>query len=218
MSRSGRKPKLSAELTDKICRSIRDGNFPSVAARAHGIDDSTFFRWLKAGEDGAVEFNGTPLTPQRHEEFRAFRRAILEAEAWAELLLVGTVRKAAFEITKDAVTGEPIVVIKDWRAAQVMLSTRFRKRWAPDLEDDGEVPAGGAKVVTKKTVVFGARYAPDGQLRVPTLPPPRALGPVQTPAPAGVIDVSQAPPGESRAASETVSEPAPQHRPVLPDV
>jgi len=218
MDRRGRKPKLTPELTDKICRSIRDGNFPSVAARAHGIDDSTFFRWLKAGEDDAADFNGTPLTEKRHEEFRAFRRKILEAEAMAEVLLVGTVRSSAFEITQNA-DGTPRVIIKDWRAAALLLSTRFRKRWAADIEEDPLAPASARG--SKRPVVFGARYAPDGQLRVPTLPPQRTLAPapVQTAAPGGGADGGpQGASGESRAAGAAVPIVVSESRARVPDV
>jgi hypothetical protein len=48
-----RKPKLPAEaVLVKILKAIGAGAFPYVAARAHGVPPSTFFRWMELGAKG----------------------------------------------------------------------------------------------------------------------------------------------------------------------
>jgi transposase len=48
--------KLTEEVHDKIVDLIRAGNYASVAARASGIGERTFWRWMKDGEDSDKEF------------------------------------------------------------------------------------------------------------------------------------------------------------------
>jgi transposase-like protein len=48
----GRRTKLTPEVQKSIVKLIRDGAYDYQAARANGIDDSTFRRWLRAGERG----------------------------------------------------------------------------------------------------------------------------------------------------------------------
>lgn len=45
----GRTCKLTPELTEKICKIIKDGNYSKVAAAACGICEKTFYNWLKKG-------------------------------------------------------------------------------------------------------------------------------------------------------------------------
>ncbi len=48
----GRRTKLTAEVQEGIVDLIRQGAYDYQAARANGIDDSTFRRWMRAGERG----------------------------------------------------------------------------------------------------------------------------------------------------------------------
>lgn len=73
-----RKTKLTPETRDTIAESIRHGAFASVAARAAGIDNATFYRWLAAGEAG-------------REPYRAFREMVLTAAAEARQQAEATV-------------------------------------------------------------------------------------------------------------------------------
>lgn len=48
----GRRTKLTAEVQEGIVDLIRQGAYDYQAAWANGIDDSTFRRWMRAGERG----------------------------------------------------------------------------------------------------------------------------------------------------------------------
>jgi hypothetical protein len=93
---------LGAELREEICRLIRAGNFPAIAARSAGIAESTFYRWM---ERGRSEAKGPYLK---------FYEAIKEAEAGGEVHLVAVLRKHATD---------------DWRAALALLERRHSDRW-----------------------------------------------------------------------------------------
>lgn len=45
----GRKSKLTPQLTDQLCRHLKNGAFDYAAARAVGIGKATFYRWLERG-------------------------------------------------------------------------------------------------------------------------------------------------------------------------
>ena len=45
----GRHTKLTPELTKKMCKIIKDGNYSKVAAAACGICEKTFYSWLEKG-------------------------------------------------------------------------------------------------------------------------------------------------------------------------
>lgn len=53
-NRRGRRTRpLTASLIRKICALIeQEAVFPVTAARAYGIDDSTFYNWLRYGDEG----------------------------------------------------------------------------------------------------------------------------------------------------------------------
>jgi hypothetical protein len=46
----GRPSKLTPEIQDRICASLRAGNYACVAARLAGIAESTFYDWLEQGK------------------------------------------------------------------------------------------------------------------------------------------------------------------------
>ena len=49
---AGRKTKLNPELQEEIVKRIRAGNYIRVACQAVGISHTTYFDWLKKGEEG----------------------------------------------------------------------------------------------------------------------------------------------------------------------
>ena len=103
-----RPSKLNPEVSEKIVRAIRAGNYPEVAARHAGVHPATYYRWMERGE-----LEGSAVEDDPYRQFRAeVDRAIADAEA-AE---VGLVIKAA----RDG----------DWRAAAWLLERRFSERWA----------------------------------------------------------------------------------------
>jgi hypothetical protein len=97
-----RPTKLTKELTEKICRAIRAGNYPAVAALSVGVSQSTFYRWM---EEGRSRESGI------HHDFY---EVVKEAEAEAEARAVALLAKAGS---------------RDWRAALSMLERRFAERW-----------------------------------------------------------------------------------------
>ena len=68
----GRRSKLTPEVQEKICEYVRLGATYEVAARAAGIDESTFYRWKALGEKAR--------SGKYREFFKALRRAEAEGE------------------------------------------------------------------------------------------------------------------------------------------
>ncbi len=102
-----RPSKLTAEVSEKIVRAIRAGNYPAVAAAHTGVHPSTYYRWMERGElDGDAP---------EDDPYRRFRAEVERAIADAEAAEVGLVLKAA----RDG----------DWRAAAWLLERRFSERW-----------------------------------------------------------------------------------------
>lgn len=66
--------RLTLALQEKIAAFIRAGGFAHVAAEAAGLPREVFARWLERGE-----------RPEAPANYRAFARAIREAEAQARL-------------------------------------------------------------------------------------------------------------------------------------
>ena len=102
-----RPTKLTAEVSEKIVRAIRAGNYPEVAAGHAGIHAATYYRWMERGE---LEGDAPEDDP-----YRQFRAEVERALADSEAAEVGLVVKAA----RDG----------DWRAAAWLLERRFGDRW-----------------------------------------------------------------------------------------
>ncbi len=97
----GRPTSLTPEVSAKICKLLRAGNFRETACAAAGVDARSLRNWLKRGAAG-------------EEPFRKFSEDLDEAEAAAEGTLVVKIQKGALE---------------DWRAAAWLLERRGSKRW-----------------------------------------------------------------------------------------
>lgn len=102
-----------------IVEAIRTGNYAEVSARAAGIHETTYYRWMETGE--ADEEQG------RDTAYRQFREAVLTASAEAETTAVVTLREA---------------MPTDPRLAILYLERRFPDRWHRRERHDVNVGGG----------------------------------------------------------------------------
>lgn len=100
---AGRPSKLTPEIQERICQLVRAGNTVEVCAEAAGIAPATYYGWMQQG----IEGDGV------HGEFR---RAVEQARAEAEAILVGRVQRAAQS--------------GSWRAATWLLERQWPEHWA----------------------------------------------------------------------------------------
>ena len=124
------KTKLTEERQDSICRFIRAGNYAVVAAGCAGIEERTYYNWLKRGEEAK---SGIFL-----QFFQAVKKAKDDAEAERVLKIrsvaMGEAPAELIEI-KDKKTGEVTRQITkymkpDWFAAAWLLERQHPARWA----------------------------------------------------------------------------------------
>lgn len=97
-----RPTKLTQEVHDLIVEAVRAGNYYEVAARAAGVEASTFYKWMKRGREG------------KGKRYVEFFHAVEQARAEAERESVEIVRNAAK---------------KDWAAASWWLERIAPARW-----------------------------------------------------------------------------------------
>jgi hypothetical protein len=97
-----RPSKLTKEVSEKICQTIRAGNYPAVSALSCGISESTFYRWM---EEGRATQKGA-----QHDFYLAVKRAEAEGEARAVALIAKLMKE-------------------DWKAAMAFLERRHGERW-----------------------------------------------------------------------------------------
>ena len=83
----GRKTKLTPELQETILKIIRAGNYALVACQAVGINQDTYYTWLKRGKKD-LEDNKTTI-------YSEFSESIERASAIAEASHVGNVATSA---------------------------------------------------------------------------------------------------------------------------
>ncbi len=100
---AGRPTKLTAEITEKICRYLRHGGYLETAAQAAGIDRKTLYNWIRRGEREAKG------------RYRDFVVQVEEAMAQAEMGDLLRIEKAA----QDGV----------WQATAWRLERRHGDRW-----------------------------------------------------------------------------------------
>jgi len=113
-----RPTKFTQERQDKIITALRAGHYRETAAAYGGISYETLRQWLKRAEN-----------PTDHPEYPAFRDAVCEAEAQAEVADLALIRRAASD-------GE-------WRAAAWRLERKHPERWGQrakvEVEHSGEL-------------------------------------------------------------------------------
>lgn len=115
----GRQSKLTPEVVEAICNSIKLGNYAKVACASAGISESVYYKWL----DEAKE-------PGASKELVEFMESIERAEAEAEAIKVAQVAKAAQ---------------KTWQAAAWFLERKHGERWGRNdrLRQEISGPDGG---------------------------------------------------------------------------
>lgn len=94
-------PRPTPEVIKELCKNIRRGNYPAVAAGRCGISRSVFWDWLKRGARG-------------EEPYATLKKAVDKAEDACEASLVRTVKVASRD---------------DYRAATWMLASKYPDRW-----------------------------------------------------------------------------------------
>jgi len=99
---AGRKPKLTKELQDQICRLISAGNYIKTACQASGISEQTFNNWKNWGEK------------QSKGVYFEFLESVKKAEATA--------------IAKN-VTVIQLATRESWQAAAWWLERKYPKDW-----------------------------------------------------------------------------------------
>ena len=103
-----RPTKLTDEVREKICEAIRKGNYLETAAAYAGIGISTFYDWIRRGDQ------------TRGSKFSDFSEAVKKARAEAEAHAVAVIRDAAHN---------------SWQAAAWWLERSFPDRWGRTHRD-----------------------------------------------------------------------------------
>jgi transposase-like protein len=129
----GRPPKLTPELADTVCGYVRAGNTVKDAIAAVGVDESTFYRWVRNGIE------------RRGSIYGQFRQSIAQAKAEATIVDMETIYRAGQErsqrittVTKRVLQAGELVVVEetvavvdcpsDWRAAAKKVEWRNQCR------------------------------------------------------------------------------------------
>ena len=73
----GRPSKLTPELQAEIILLLKVGNFVETTCGTVGINKSTFYDWMKKGENSNHPKN----------KYRKFHDAVVQAMAWSEALM-----------------------------------------------------------------------------------------------------------------------------------
>ena len=107
----GRKSKLTPELQAEICKWISAGNTKKTACQCAGIDESTLYLWLQAGEKATSG------------KFFELFNAIKKAQGQAKARLVLTIQKAG----QDE---------KHWQANAWLLERSYADEYAQKIKAD----------------------------------------------------------------------------------
>lgn len=104
----GRPTLLTTAVQEKICQSIREGNYQDVAARSAGVPVRTYRRWVQLGKK------------EKSGIYHDLWHAVIEAEADAEITCVRIVMHASKEDAKHA----------EW-----WLERKFPARWSSNRKE-----------------------------------------------------------------------------------
>ena len=100
------KLKLNEKIIKESETLIRNGNYAVTVCNYLGIDESTWYRWLKYGEDGVNE--------NKNNIYCKFYKSIKRAESVAEIKNLNTILQAGNE---------------DWKACAWYLERKHFDRW-----------------------------------------------------------------------------------------
>jgi len=109
---AGRKPLLTDQAKETIKKALEDGNYDIVAYTRAGISKSTFYSWLKKGEDAQLKKDGTPYA--RDAQYVEFLDMVTRARVEGEAHHVENWKEKG----KD-----------DWRASAEFLARKYPERW-----------------------------------------------------------------------------------------
>ena len=141
--------KLTDEITECICGLIEKGNYPSTAAAACGIGESTFYKYMQWGEYHTTK-SGRKARPKK--QFKEFRERIKKSEKIAETHYLNEIRKAAIgdENRKP-----------QWQAAAWVLERKYGDKWGNklNLEHAGEIKLKHDISERKKELIKNLREA-----------------------------------------------------------
>lgn len=115
-----RPTKLTAAVTKDVCKAVAMGMTFELAAQYAGISKTTFFRWMRQGEEADED-----------DPFRHFWHSVKSAESKGALNALATINRAATD--------------GSWQAAAWLLERRHRyRKEAPietmehdEIEDEG---------------------------------------------------------------------------------
>lgn len=144
-----RPTKLTPQVQKRLVSAIRAGNSIEASAASAGIDERTFYNWMKQGqsEDGPDEI------------YIQFFQDIKKAQAYAEMKSLATVRKAGSgyqtktvkTTTKQDGSVETVVTVGkeiNWQAAAWYLERKYPERWGNTQKVRFEVEKELEKVLT----------------------------------------------------------------------
>ena len=111
--------KLNDELIAKFTKYISQGNFTVVVCDYLGINESTYYNWIKRGKEDSLQDSETIYTK--------FCKSIKEAEAIAEMNHISNIVQTANDGT--------------WQASAWYLERKHKNRWSAkqELEHSGDV-------------------------------------------------------------------------------
>lgn len=131
--KAGRKAKISAELIEKICNTLRAGSYLETAAAMAGVSKTSLYKWLRKGN------------AKRNSIYGEFVDAVERAQAESEVRDLLNIDQSAmgrkYEYERDPITkklvldgnGDPIVIrhgVKpSWQASAWRLERKFPKKW-----------------------------------------------------------------------------------------
>ena len=138
----GRKSKLTEEKMKDIVRDIRNGNYATIACIANGIDESTYYRWQRAGQEALTEIEDDiedlkeqkKLTPEEIEEYYYSKIDKLKKHN-IFYLFYQRIKRAEAEAQKNAVEVITAASYQNWQAAAFKLERKHPKEWGRKIEN-----------------------------------------------------------------------------------
>ena len=102
-----RPTKLTLELQESIVNLIAEGNYQETAAACSGIDESTFYNWMKRGkaEKEKLDEGGKPRKSETIflEFFKVIKKALAESEV-RDIAVIDNAAQGGILVAKKTVT------------------------------------------------------------------------------------------------------------------
>lgn len=124
--------KLTPEVTQKIVKALKVGNFVDTAVVYAGISTATYYKWRNRGEDELTRYklelktNPKAKIGRNEKKYVEFRDTIDHALSFAENMALVTIHSSFPD---------------DWKAAAWYLERRYPDRWGRKVigfgSDDG---------------------------------------------------------------------------------